>query len=134
MDNAVLTRLKPYSTYNTTNNIEDTVLFRAQRSTTARQNLPASFGAYSLSTRSHIGASGSRGYKGTTLVLKLEDDITGLRDHTSPYVLRRRITYPYGGFTLSAISSSTYYPCSPITPITTTTLEVWGGRYLYFCI
>jgi len=127
VDNAVLTRLKPYSTYNTTNNIEDTVLFRAQRSTTAQQNLPASFGGYSLKTRSHIKASGSRGYKGTTLVLKLEDDITGLTDHTSPYVLRRRTTYPYGGFTLSAISSSTYYPCSPITPITTTTLEVWGG-------
>ena len=44
VDNAVLTRLRPYPTYNTTNNIEDTVLFRAQRSDNAQQNLPASFG------------------------------------------------------------------------------------------
>jgi len=127
VDNVILTNLSPLPTYNSTKTVDDAVKFSAQRSMTALQSLPSSFGSYNLSTRSHILADGSRGYKGTTLVLKLDSDITATTDHTSPYVLRRRIIYPYGGFSLSSIAGTAYYPCSPVTSIETTTLDVYGG-------
>ena len=126
-DNIVLTKLIPSSTFNTYRDIEDATLFRAQRSMTAVQNLSSNFDGFSVATRSHVNASGSRGYKGTTLLLKLDSDITGVTDNTCPYVLRRQYIQPYGGYSNSAITNSTYYPCSPIYDITTTDIDVFGG-------
>lgn len=126
-NNVVLTKLTPSSTFNTYRDVEDATLFRAQRSMTAVQNLSSNFDGFSVATRSHVDASGSRGYKGTTLLLKLDSDITGVENNTCPYVLRRQYIQPYGGYSNSAITNSTYYPCSPIYDITTTDIDVFGG-------
>lgn len=126
-NNVVLSSIKPVKTYVATRNITNTYLFRAQRSLTATVALPSNFGGYSLKCRSNHGSTDA-GYKGTTLVLNLDSDIENSSYNDRPlYALRRNVTYPYGGFALSSITNSTYYPCSPITSIGITTLEVWGG-------
>ena len=132
VDNVVLSSLLPSAEFGSIVKINSTVLFKAQRSTSALQSLPSSFGGYSLKTRSHINAGGSRGYKGTTLVMKLDSDVSHttinkLTDDNPAYVLRRSVTYPYGGYSLSAIASSKYYPCSAIQSISTNTIKVKGG-------
>ena len=130
-DNAFLTEILPGTRYKGTINIDDSYLFSAQRSLTASESLPSSFGSYRINSRSHVDINWNRGYKGTTLLLKLESDLNpaslAISNLTCPYVTRRNHIYPYGGFSLSALGNNTYYPCSKITPIDTTTLEVWGG-------
>lgn len=132
VDNVVLSSILPSSTFGAIINIDSTVLFRAQRLVSGVQSLPAIFGSYSLRTRSHIDANGSRGFKGTTLVFKLASDVStttvpSLTNDTPSYVLRRRTTYPYGGYSISAISNTIYYPCSLLQPIGNSSITVYGG-------
>jgi len=57
-------------------------------------------------------------YKGTTLILRTSDGITGLgteRDETNVFkVARRRHIIPYGGNTYNARLNRTYIACTPI--------------------
>ena len=132
VDNVILSSLLPSSTFGAIVDIDSTVLFRAQRNLTLLQGLSSEFGGYSLKTRSHIDPEGSRGYKGTTLVMKLASDVstttiaTLANDHPA-YALRRRITYPYGGYSISTIANTTYYPCSSVQSINTSNITVYGG-------
>jgi hypothetical protein len=126
-NNWVLTRLYPDDSYGSSITIEDVVLFRAQRSNTAAQTLPGTFDSYSAKTRSHIAIDGSRGYKGTTLLLKLPSNLNPVYNNNAGYSQRRRLVYPYGGYSLSALSNTNYYPCSPIFDITDTSIDVFGG-------
>ena len=122
---AVITSILPIGTFNSYNTIDNATLFANQSSLTATQ----SFEGFTILTRSTHNNDGNRGYKGSTLLLKIAADLlpTSGYNNQPHYALRRRITYPYGGYTESALNSSTYYPCSPVTPIATTSLDVWGG-------
>ena len=124
-DNAVVTSILPIGLFNSYKIITNSALFAMQPSLTGTQ----SFEGFTIRTRSTHNNGGVRGYKGSTLLLHLDSDLlpTSGYDNQPHYALRRRTTYPYGGYTEVAVNSTVYYPCSPVTPIGTTGLDVWGG-------
>ena len=124
-NNATVTSILPIGLFNSYKTITNSTLFSMQSTLTGTQ----SFQGFTVLSRSMYSNAGSRGYKGTTMLLHIDSDLlpTSGYDNQPHYVLRRRTTYPYGGYTESALSASTYSPCSPVTPITTVALDVWGG-------
>lgn len=113
-------------------NITDTYLFEAVNSSDGTSSVPASFGTTSsIKHLVELTSPYRAGSKGTTLLIKTASDVLGA--NSIAYVLRRRSSYPYGGYTYSARQASTYIACSNVTPIATTTIQVYGGDTFISC-
>ena len=65
--------------------------------------------------------------KGTCKILKLANNPTIVGNKYGAYCLKRSIAYPYGGYTNSARTNSTYIACSDSINYNTTSIDVYGG-------
>ena len=79
-NDAVVTSILPIGTFNSYNTIDNATLFANQSSLTATQ----SFEGFTILTRSTHNNGGNRGYKGSTLLLKIAADLlptSGYNNH-----------------------------------------------------
>ena len=96
--------------------------------------LPSSFGTTKKLRGYAIKGLGPLNYystKGSSLLLKIAD-LNPFYTYLNPlytylYSRRRRYVAPYNDTTTNSLENTQYIECSPITPLATTTIEVYGG-------
>jgi len=115
----------PFVTTREIKSVVGTYLYQYNPSLDYVAQLPSSFGGYRAASRSRNSSSHYKALRGTGLILKTTTDVEA--DWNIKYAYRRNNIYPYGGYTTSAINTSEYISCSPITPISTATLRVMDG-------
>lgn len=125
--NASIVRLTPsiFVTTREVKNVSGTYLYQYNSNLNYVAQLPSSFGGYRAAARSRYSNSHYRALRGTGLMLKTSTDVDG--DYKIKYAYRRNNIYPYGGYTSSAINSSEYISCSPITSISSPVLSIMDG-------